>query len=201
MGEHMNIVHTGAVHGELPRNSVASHTAMALDSAAISMTNNSRGPGAFDPVRHADGRPRVTASRSLRSRGWSLQRGGSAVDASIVAGGDDAAAAVLDADRRYRRRLTSAAAGCRWSPIRCPAQRWPPCPLVAWVFGADVINVAVLAVLAALAAAFDPAGMTARAVDAARGRRPRGLVAGPHQQHLRGGLQPGLHGRARASAV
>ena len=30
-------------------------------------------------------------------------------------------------------------------------------------------------------------------VDAARGRRPGGLVAGPHQQRLRGGSQPGLH--------
>ena len=35
-------------------------------------------------------------------------------------------------------------------------------PLIAWLFGPDAINLVVLAVLAALAAAFDPAGMTAR---------------------------------------
>lgn len=35
-------------------------------------------------------------------------------------------------------------------------------PLVAWGYGGDAVNVLVLAVLAALAAAFGPAGMTAR---------------------------------------
>jgi MFS family permease len=35
-------------------------------------------------------------------------------------------------------------------------------PLIAWLFGGDAINVAVLAVLAFFAAAFDPAGTTAR---------------------------------------
>ncbi|QUR68504.1 MFS transporter [Mycobacterium spongiae] len=35
-------------------------------------------------------------------------------------------------------------------------------PIVAWAYGSDAVNVAVLAVLAAAAAAFDPAGMTAR---------------------------------------
>src|ERR1700731_2806027 len=35
-------------------------------------------------------------------------------------------------------------------------------PLIAWFFGADALNLAVLAVLAFFAAAFDPAGTTAR---------------------------------------
>jgi MFS family permease len=35
-------------------------------------------------------------------------------------------------------------------------------PLIAWLFGGNAINLVVLAVLAFLAAAFDPAGMTAR---------------------------------------
>lgn len=35
-------------------------------------------------------------------------------------------------------------------------------PLTAWIFGAAAIDVAELAVLAFCAAAFDPAGMTAR---------------------------------------
>jgi MFS family permease len=35
-------------------------------------------------------------------------------------------------------------------------------PLVAWAFGAETVNVAVLAALGACAAAFDPAGITAR---------------------------------------
>ena len=54
---------------------------------------------------------------------------------------------------------------------------------LAW-FGADVVNVAVLAVLAALGALFDPAGMTARETmlpeAAARAVGPADLIgAGP----------------------
>ena len=44
-------------------------------------------------------------------------------------------------------------------------------PILAMLFGVSVVNVAVLAALAALGALFDPAGITARAVDAAGGGR------------------------------
>ena len=42
-----------------------------------------------------------------------LQRNGSALDASLVAMAGHTATAGVDADRRHRRRLTSADAGCR----------------------------------------------------------------------------------------
>ncbi|MBS1690665.1 MAG: MFS transporter [Actinobacteria bacterium] len=90
-----------------------------------------------------------------------LQRNGSAVDASIVAIAGTlplllstviAGAAV---DYLGRRRVSMISDGL--SALSVAAV-----PVLALTFGADAVNVAVLAVLAAFGAAFDPAGMTAR---------------------------------------
>ena len=90
-----------------------------------------------------------------------LQRNGSAVDASIVAMAGTlplliatlmAGAAV---DYLGRRRVSMISDGL--SAISVAAV-----PVIALTFGADAVNVTVLAALAALGAFFDPAGMTAR---------------------------------------
>jgi H+ antiporter protein len=90
-----------------------------------------------------------------------LQRNGSAVDASIVAMAGTlpllvatllAGAAV---DYLGRRRVSMISDGL--SAVSVAAV-----PVIALTFGADAVNVTVLAALAALGAFFDPAGMTAR---------------------------------------
>ena len=74
-------------------------------------------------------------------------------------------------------------------------------PVLALTFGAHVVNVAVLAGLAALGALFDPAGMTARETMLPEAAHAGRLDAGPRQQRVRGGVQPVLHRRTRASAA
>ncbi|MDO3639589.1 MFS transporter [Mycolicibacterium arseniciresistens] len=90
-----------------------------------------------------------------------LQRNGSAVDASIVAMAGTlpllvatliAGAAVDYLGRRRVSMISDALSAISVAAV----------PVLAWVFGVEVINVAVLAGLAALGAFFDPAGMTAR---------------------------------------
>lgn len=92
-----------------------------------------------------------------------LQRNGSAVDASIVAGAASLPLAVAmilagtSVDLLGRRRIAVIADALSAAAIVA-------IPLLVIAFGADVLNIAVLAVLAALGAWFDPAGMTARRV-------------------------------------
>jgi H+ antiporter protein len=90
-----------------------------------------------------------------------LQRNGSAVEASIVAMAGTlpllvatlmAGAAVDYLGRRRVSMISDALSALSVVAV----------PVIAWAFGADAINVAVLAALAALGAFFDPAGMTAR---------------------------------------
>ncbi len=90
-----------------------------------------------------------------------LQRTGSALDASIVAMAGTlpllaatliAGAAVDYLGRRRVSMISDALSGLSVATV----------PVLALLFGADVVNVAVLATLAALGALFDPAGMTAR---------------------------------------
>lgn len=90
-----------------------------------------------------------------------LQRQGSAGQASIVAGAAMlplvfstlvAGTAVDYFGRRRVSMVSDALSGAAVATV----------PLVAWAFGAASVNVAVLAVLGAGAAAFDPAGITAR---------------------------------------
>ncbi|MBX7432454.1 MFS transporter [Mycobacterium sp. Y57] len=90
-----------------------------------------------------------------------LQRTGSALDASIVAMAGTlpllaatliAGAAVDFLGRRRVSMISDALSAVSVATV----------PVLALVFGAEVINVAVLAGLAALGALFDPAGMTAR---------------------------------------
>lgn len=90
-----------------------------------------------------------------------LQRNGSALDASIVAMAGTlpilvatviAGAAVDFLGRRRVSMISDALSALSVAAV----------PVLALVFGADVINVAVLAGLAALGAFFDPAGLTAR---------------------------------------
>ncbi|MGV0745523.1 MFS transporter [Mycolicibacterium sp. XJ870] len=90
-----------------------------------------------------------------------LQRNGSAVDASIVAMAGTlpllVATVIAGAAVDYlgRRRVSMISDGL--SALSVSAV-----PVLALAFGVDAINVAVLAVLAAFGAFFDPAGMTAR---------------------------------------
>ncbi len=90
-----------------------------------------------------------------------LQRTGSALDASIVAmaGTLPLLAATLLAgaavDFLGRRRVSMISDALSAASVAAV-------PILALAFGADAINVAVLAGLAALGALFDPAGMTAR---------------------------------------
>jgi H+ antiporter protein len=90
-----------------------------------------------------------------------LQHNGSALDASIVAGAASlpllfstllAGTAVDFLGRRRISILSDVLSGATVAAI----------PVVAIVFGADAINVGVLASMAALGALFDPAGITAR---------------------------------------
>ena len=90
-----------------------------------------------------------------------LQRNGSAVDASIVAMAGTlpllvatlmAGAAVDYLGRRRVSMISDALSALSVAAV----------PVIALTFGADAINVTVLAALAALGAFFDPAGMTAR---------------------------------------
>ncbi|TPG36048.1 MFS transporter [Mycolicibacterium hodleri] len=90
-----------------------------------------------------------------------LQRNGSAVEASIVAMAGTlpllvatliAGAAVDYLGRRRVSMISDALSALSVVAV----------PVIALIFGADAINVAVLAGLAALGAFFDPAGMTAR---------------------------------------
>lgn len=90
-----------------------------------------------------------------------LQRQGSAGQASIVAGATTlplvfstlfAGAAVDFFGRRRVSMVADLLSGAAVAGV----------PLVAWSFGADAVNTAVLAGLGACAAAFDPAGITAR---------------------------------------
>jgi H+ antiporter protein len=78
-----------------------------------------------------------------------LQRNGSAVDASIVA---MAGAAVDYLGRRRVSMISDFLSALSVAAV----------PVLALTFGVQVVNVAVLAALAALGAFFDPAGMTAR---------------------------------------
>ncbi|AKN16498.1 hypothetical protein MHAE_11113 [Mycobacterium haemophilum DSM 44634] len=90
-----------------------------------------------------------------------LQRGDSARDASIVAGSTTlpllastliAGTAVDYFGRRRVSLVSDALSGAAVAGV----------PLVAWAFGGQAVNVGVLAALAALAALFGPAGVTAR---------------------------------------
>ncbi|BBZ29823.1 putative multidrug-efflux transporter [Mycolicibacterium madagascariense] len=99
---------------------------------------------------------------SLVAYPWlALQHNGSALDASIVAmaGTLPLLAATLLAgtavDYLGRRRVAMISDSL--SALSVAAV-----PVIAWAFGAQAINVAVLAALAALGAFFDPAGITAR---------------------------------------
>ena len=90
-----------------------------------------------------------------------LQRTGSALDASIVAMAGTlpllAATLIAGAAVDYLGRRRVSMISDTLSALSVVAV-----PVLALMFGADVVNVAVLAVLAALGALFDPAGMTAR---------------------------------------
>ncbi|MCH9733423.1 MAG: MFS transporter [Actinomycetia bacterium] len=90
-----------------------------------------------------------------------LENRGSVVDASIVAAAASlaplistliAGAAVDSLGRRRISVLSDVLSGATVTAV----------PLIALVFGAEAFSVAVLAILAALGAAFDPAGITAR---------------------------------------
>ena len=90
-----------------------------------------------------------------------LQRTGSALDASVVAIAGTlpllasmliAGAAVDFIGRRRVSMISDLLSGLSVAAV----------PVIAAAFGVQVINVAVLATLAALGALFDPAGMTAR---------------------------------------
>lgn len=124
------------------------------------MSSSSRGP-AFLVLFAA-----LTASAgngvSLVAFPWLvLQREGSAAKASIVVGATTlplllstliAGTAVDYFGRRRVSLVSDFLSGASVAAV----------PLIAWVFGGDAVSVAVLAMLAASAAAFDPAGMTAR---------------------------------------
>ncbi|CAM4470807.1 putative multidrug-efflux transporterc/MT1297 [Mycobacterium basiliense] len=90
-----------------------------------------------------------------------LQREGSAGQASIVAGATtlpllfSTLVAGTAVDYFGRRRVSMVADALSGTAVAAV-------PLVAWTFGADAVNVVVLAALGALAATFDPAGITAR---------------------------------------
>ncbi|BDE15874.1 MULTISPECIES: MFS transporter [Mycobacterium] len=90
-----------------------------------------------------------------------LQRQGSAGQASIVAGATtlpllvSTLVAGTAVDFFGRRRVSMVADALSGSAVA-------GVPLVAWAFGGQAVDVAVLAVLGACAAAFDPAGITAR---------------------------------------
>jgi H+ antiporter protein len=90
-----------------------------------------------------------------------LQRNGSALDASIVAMAATLPLLVATliagtaVDYLGRRRVSMISDALSAASVAAV-------PILAWTFGVHVVNVAVLAGLAALGALFDPAGMTAR---------------------------------------
>src|SRR6185369_3694352 len=90
-----------------------------------------------------------------------LQRNGSALDASIVAMAGTipllVATLIAGAAVDYLGRKRVSMISDTLSALSVVAV-----PIIALTFGAHVINVAVLAALAALGAFFDPSGMTAR---------------------------------------
>jgi len=124
------------------------------------MNNNSRGPAFL--VLFATLMACAGDGISIVAFPWLvLQRQGSAGQASIVAGATTlpllfstllAGTAVDYFGRRRVSMVADALSGAAVAGV----------PLVAWAFGAQAINVAVLAALGACAAAFDPAGITAR---------------------------------------
>lgn len=124
------------------------------------MSNSSRGPAfliLFAALTAAAGN-----GISIVAFPWLvLQREGSAAEASIVVGATTlplllstliAGTAVDYFGRRRVSLVSDFLSGASVAAV----------PLVAWLFGGDAVNVVVLAILAAAAAAFDPAGMTAR---------------------------------------
>ena len=70
-------------------------------------------------------------------------------------------------------------------------------PLTALLFGADAINLAELAVLAFLAAGFDPAGVTARQSMLPEAAARAGWSLDRTNSSLRGDSQPGVHRGSR----
>ena len=124
------------------------------------MTEQQARTGTADPVRSADGGRRNGIS--IVAFPWLvLQRNGSALDASIVAMAGTlpllastviAGAAVDYIGRRRVSMISDALSALSVAAV----------PVIALAFGVHAVNVAVLATLAALGAAFDPAGMTAR---------------------------------------
>ncbi|WP_204802190.1 MFS transporter [Mycobacterium riyadhense] len=124
------------------------------------MRNNSRGPAFL--VLFATLMACAGNGISIVAFPWLvLQRDGSAGQASIVAGAATlpllfstlvAGTAVDYFGRRWVSMVSDALSGASVAAV----------PLVAWAFGSDAVNVAVLATLGACGAAFDPAGITAR---------------------------------------
>ena len=123
-----------------------------------------------------------------------LQRNGSAIEASVVAMAGTlpllAATLIAGAAVDYLGRRRVSMISDTLSALSVAAV-----PVLALTFGVDVINVAVLAALAALGAFFDPAGMTARETMLPEAAGRAGWTLDQRQQRLRGDLQPGLHRR------
>ncbi len=148
-------------------------------------------PSVSDPIRHADGdggyrhldsRVPMAGVAARRQRAGRVDRGR----------GHDAATGALHAGRRYRGRLFRASPGfarLRFA-VRHSGGRHPVDRLVVRS-GCDQPGGASRP--GGAGGRFRPGRDDGSPVDAARGRRPRGLVAGPHQQHLRGDSQPGVH--------
>src|SRR4029079_2608800 len=107
-----------------------------------------------------------------------LQRTGSALDASIVAMAGTlpllAATLIAGAAVDYLGRRRGSMISDALSALSVAAV-----PLLALTFGVHVINVAVLAALAALGAFFDPAGMTAREAMTPAAAHPSGRTQAP----------------------
>ncbi len=140
--------------------SVASDAGLPLGSAPISMRNRSRGPALR--ILFATLMATTGDGVSIVAFPWLvLEREGSAGQASVVASATmlpllfSTLVAGIAVDYLGRRRMSIVADALSGTAVA-------GVPLVAWLFGTAAVNVAVLAVLAALAAAFDPAGITAR---------------------------------------
>ena len=148
-------------------------------------------PGASDPVRHADGdrgyrhlvsRLPLAGVAAPRQRRRRVDRGRC----------HDAATGALHVGRRYRGRLFRAPPG--FADLRFAVRHGGgggPADRLVVRCGRDQRRRAGGAGF--LLGRFRPGRGDGAPVDAARGRRPRRLVAGPHQQRLRGDSQPGLH--------
>lgn len=128
--------------------------------AAIAMNTSSRGPAYL--ILFAALMAGAGNGISMVAFPWLvLQRNGSAWEASLVAMAGTlpllastviAGAAVDYLGRRRVSMISDLLSGLSVAAV----------PVIALLFGVDAVNVAVLATLAALGAAFDPAGMTAR---------------------------------------